>query len=155
MAVVIRMKRAGAKKRPFFRVVVADSRYPRDGRFIEQLGYYNPLTDPAVFQVDAERFERWIRNGAKPSESVEVMMKAHAPQALRPAPIPKPVPEAAAAPEKPKRARAPKPKPAAGARKARTPRKGAEKKAKARAKTKAKTKKAAAPAKAKAKKSSK
>jgi small subunit ribosomal protein S16 len=155
MAVVIRMKRAGAKKRPFYRVVVADSRYPRDGRFIEQLGYYDPLTDPATFRVDAERFERWIRNGARPSESVEVMMKAHAPQALRPTPLPKPAPEAAAGPEKPKRARAPKAKPAAGARKARAPKKGAEKKAKARAKTKAKTKKAAAPSKAKAKKSAK
>lgn len=150
MAVVIRMKRAGAKKRPFFRVVVADSRHPRDGRFIEQLGYYNPLTDPATFHVDAEKFERWIRNGARPSESVEVMMKAHAPQALRPAPLPRPVPEAAAAPEKPKRARAAKPK-AAAARKPRTPRKGAEKKAKARAKTRTGTKKSAGSAKAKAK----
>lgn len=156
MAVVIRMKRAGAKKRPFFRVVVADSRYPRDGRYIEQLGYYDPLTDPATFKVDAEKFERWIRNGARPSESVEVMMKAHAPQALRPAPVPKPMPEAAAAPEKPKRARAAKPKAAAAKKKPRTPRKVADKKAKARAKSGTKSKKAAGATKAKAaKKSSK
>jgi small subunit ribosomal protein S16 len=156
MAVVIRMKRAGAKKRPFFRVVVADSRYPRDGRYIEQLGYYDPLTDPATFKVDAEKFERWIRNGARPSESVEVMMKKHAPQALRPAPLPKPMREAAAAPEKPKRARAAKPKAAAAKKKPRILRKGAEKKAKARAKSGTKTKKAAGATKAKAaKKSSK
>ena len=139
MAVVIRMKRAGAKKRPFFRVVVADSRYPRDGRYIEQLGYYDPLTDPATFKVDEGKFEQWIRRGARPSESVEVMMKRHAPQALRPAPLPKPAPEAeaaAAAPEKPKRARAAKPKAAAPKKKPRAPKKGAAKKAKARAKAK-------------------
>jgi small subunit ribosomal protein S16 len=153
MAVVIRMRRAGAKKRPFFRVVVADSRYPRDGRYIEQVGYYDPLTDPATFKVDEGRFEHWIRNGARPSESVEVMMKTHAPQALRPAPLPKPAPAAADAPEKPKRARAAKPKAATAARKARAPRKGAEKKAKARAKTK--TKKVGGTAKAKTTKKTK
>ena len=65
--VVIRMKRAGAKKRPFYRVVVADSRSPRDGRYIEQLGYYDPLTDPATFKVDTDKFAKWIRNGATPS----------------------------------------------------------------------------------------
>jgi small subunit ribosomal protein S16 len=69
MAVVIRLKRTGAKGRPFYRVVVADSRYPRDGRFIEQLGYYDPLTNPSTFKVDAEKFANWVRNGAKPSES--------------------------------------------------------------------------------------
>src|SRR5689334_25254715 len=89
MAVVIRLKRTGAKGRPFYRVVVADSRYPRDGRFIEQLGYYDPLTDPSTFKVDAEKFANWVRHGAQPSESVAVMMAKHAPQALRPAPLPK------------------------------------------------------------------
>src|SRR5881296_4091960 len=88
MSVVIRMKRAGAKKRPFYRVVVADSRFARDGRYIEQLGYYDPLTDPAKFQIDTGKFEQWIRKGARPSESVEVMMAKHAPGALRPAPLP-------------------------------------------------------------------
>ena len=83
--VVIRMKRAGAKKRPFYRVVVADSRSRRDGRYIEQLGYYDPLTDPATFKVDAEKFASWIKKGATPSESVGVMMAKHAPEALRPA----------------------------------------------------------------------
>lgn len=153
MAVVIRMKRAGAKKRPFYRVVVADSRYPRDGRYIEQLGYYDPLTNPATFQVDAGKFEQWIRRGALPSESVSVMMAKHAPQALRPAPLPKPVlPEPPVeAPAKAPRARAAKPKPAA--RKKAAPRKGAEKKAKARAK--AKTKKATGGAKPKAAKKAK
>ena len=141
MAVVIRMRRAGAKKRPFYRVVVADSRYPRDGRYIEQLGYYDPLREPATFQVDAARFEKWIRRGAKPSESVSVMMAKHAPQALRPAPLPKPAaPERVEAPaEKPKpKARAARPK--AAPRKKAAPKKGAEKKARTRAK--AKTRKA-------------
>lgn len=139
MAVVIRMKRAGAKKRPFFRVVVADSRYPRDGRYIEQLGYYDPLTNPATFKVDEGKFEQWIRRGARPSESVEVMMKEHAPQALRPAPLPPPAPEvgvAEPAPEEPKRARAVKPRAPAAKKKPRAPKRGAEKKAKARAKGK-------------------
>ena len=86
MAVVIRMKRAGAKKRPFYRVVVANSRSPRDGRYIEQLGYYDPLTNPATFQVDAVRMALWIQRGALPSESVGVMVAKHAPEALRPAP---------------------------------------------------------------------
>jgi small subunit ribosomal protein S16 len=86
MAVVIRMKRAGAKKRPFYRVVVANSRSPRDGRYIEQLGYYDPLTNPATFQVDAEKMALWIQRGALPSESVGVMVAKHAPEALRPAP---------------------------------------------------------------------
>lgn len=144
MAVVIRMRRAGAKKRPFYRVVVADSRYPRDGRYIEQLGYYDPLREPATFQVDAARFEQWIRRGAKPSESVSVMMAKHAPQALRPAPLPKPAaPERAEAPpESPKpKAKAKAARPKAAPRKKAAPKKGAEKKARTRAK--AKTRKAA------------
>jgi len=141
MAVVIRMRRTGAKKRPSYRVVVADSKYPRDGRYIEQLGYYDPLTDPATFRVDAVKFEQWIRRGARPSESVSVMMAKHAPQALRPAPLPKPVaPEAAEEPKKTPKAKTAKPK-AAAKKKTPAPRKGADKKAKARAK--AKTEKAA------------
>ncbi len=92
--VVIRMKRAGAKKRPFYRVVVADSRSPRDGRYIEQLGYYDPLTDPATWKVDAEKFAHWIRRGATPSESVGVMMAKHSPEAMRPAPLIAPAPAA-------------------------------------------------------------
>jgi small subunit ribosomal protein S16 len=158
MAVVIRMRRTGAKKRPSYRIVVADSKYPRDGRYIEQLGYYDPLTDPATFRVDAAKFEQWIRNGARPSESVEVMMKRHAPQALRPAlpapaPAPPPAPEGAVEPaKKAKRARAEKPKPAAK-KKAAAPRKGDAKKAKTRAK--AKTRKSAGIAKPKAAKKAK
>lgn len=141
MAVVIRMKRAGATKRPFYRVVVADSRSARDGRYIEQLGYYDPMTEPAKFQIDAAKFEHWIRRGAKPSESVEVMMAKHAPAALRPALQPVgPMPEAEAAAEpKPKKAKKPK---AAAKKAARKPKaagtKGSEKKAKTRAKAKAK-----------------
>jgi small subunit ribosomal protein S16 len=83
MSVVIRMRRTGAKGRPAYRVVVADSRYPRDGRYIEQLGYYDPLTDPATFQINSERLSMWIQRGATPSESVGVMVAKHAPDALR------------------------------------------------------------------------
>ena len=145
MSVVIRMKRAGAKKRPFYRVVVADSRYARDGRYIEQLGYYDPLTDPAKFQIDAEKFANWIRKGARPSESVEVMMAKHAPNALRPVPLPPLEPGAAIAPEgmappapKAKKAKKEKKAVAKVARKPRKPTKRSEKKAKTRAKAKAK-----------------
>jgi small subunit ribosomal protein S16 len=146
MSVVIRMKRAGAKKRPFYRVVVADSRSARDGRYIEQLGYYDPLTDPAKFQIDAVKFEQWIRKGAKPSESVEVMMAKHAPSALRPAPLPRLVPDeaeghaagAAAKVPKAKKAKKAKAKPLAkAARKPRTATKASQKKAKTKAKAKA------------------
>lgn len=141
MSVVIRMKRAGAKKRPFFRVVVADSRSPRDGRYIEQLGYYDPLTQPATFQVDATRFEEWIRRGARASQSVEVMMAKHAPQALRPAPLAAaPMPADTEAAPKPKKPKAAKPKATAKAKvkaKAKAASKGAAKKAKTRAKAKA------------------
>ena len=68
MAVKIRLRRMGAKKAPFYRVVVADSRYPRDGRFIEEIGYINPLTDPATVQIDADKAKKWIANGAQPTE---------------------------------------------------------------------------------------
>jgi len=65
----------GAKKAPFYRVVVADSRYPRDGRFIEEIGYYNPLTDPAEVKIDAEKAKKWISNGAQPTETVKSLLK--------------------------------------------------------------------------------
>ena len=73
--VKIRLKRMGAKKAPFYRVVVADSRYPRDGRFIEEVGYYNPLTDPVTVQIDAEKAKKWIENGAQPTETVKTLLK--------------------------------------------------------------------------------
>ena len=65
MAVKIRLRRMGAKKAPFYRIVVADSRYPRDGRFIEEIGYYNPLTEPAEINVDGEKAKKWIASGAQ------------------------------------------------------------------------------------------
>lgn len=73
--VKIRLKRLGAKKAPFYRVVVADSRSPRDGRFIEQLGTYNPLTKDKEFVVDAEKTKKWIANGAQPTDTVRVLLK--------------------------------------------------------------------------------
>ena len=75
MAVKIRLRRMGAKKAPFYRVVVADSRYPRDGRFIEEIGYYNPLTEPAEVKIDAEKAKKWIANGAQPTETVKDLLK--------------------------------------------------------------------------------
>ena len=74
MAVKIRLKRIGAKKAPFYRVVVADERSPRDGKFIEEIGYYNPLTDPAEIKIDAEKATKWIQNGAKPTETVKTLL---------------------------------------------------------------------------------
>ena len=74
MAVKIRLKRMGAKKAPFYRVVVADSRYPRDGRFIEEIGTYNPLTDPATINIDKEKAEKWIKNGAQPTDTVRALL---------------------------------------------------------------------------------
>ena len=70
MAVKIRLARHGAKKRPYYRIVAADSRAPRDGRFIEEVGRYNPLTDPATVKVDLEAVDRWIGNGAQPTDTV-------------------------------------------------------------------------------------
>lgn len=75
MAVKIRLRRMGAKKAPFYRIVVADSRYPRDGRFIEEIGYYNPLTEPKTFKVDAEKAKKWIGNGAQPTDTVKALFK--------------------------------------------------------------------------------
>ena len=69
--VKIRLKRLGQKKSPFYRIVVADSRYPRNGRFIEEIGYYNPMTEPAEFNVNAEKVTEWISKGAQPTETVK------------------------------------------------------------------------------------
>ena len=75
MAVKIRLRRMGAKKTPFYRVVVADSRYPRNGRFIEEVGTYNPLTDPATVNIDGEAVKKWIANGAQPTDTVKALLK--------------------------------------------------------------------------------
>ena len=77
LAVKIRLRRMGAKKNPFYRIVVADSRAPRDGAFIEEIGYYDPKKQPAVLQVEAERASYWLRNGAQPSQTVrDILRKA-------------------------------------------------------------------------------
>ena len=75
MAVRIRLKRMGAKKRPFYRIVVADSRSPRDGRFIEEIGTYNPTTEPSTLVVNEEKAADWLKKGAKPSETVKSLLK--------------------------------------------------------------------------------
>ena len=75
MAVKIRLRRMGAKKAPFYRIVVADSRYPRDGRFIEELGYYDPTKEPSVLKVDDEKAKSWIANGAQPTGTVKALLK--------------------------------------------------------------------------------
>lgn len=73
--VKIRLRRMGAKKNPYYRIVVADSRSPRDGRCIEEIGTYNPLTDPATIQVDVEKAQQWIKNGAQPTDTVKALLK--------------------------------------------------------------------------------
>ena len=75
MAVKIRLKRIGAKKNPFYRIVVADSRSPRDGKFIEEIGYYDPLTEPKTVKIDDEKAAKWLNNGAKPSDTVDRLFK--------------------------------------------------------------------------------
>ena len=75
MAVKIRLRRMGAKKNPFYRVVVADSRFPRDGRFIEEIGTYDPGKDPAEVKIDAEKAKKWIANGAQPTDTVRALLK--------------------------------------------------------------------------------
>ena len=75
MAVKIRLKRLGAKKKPFYRVIVADERSPRDGKFIDEIGYYNPLTNPADIKIDAEKATKWLGNGAQPTETVRTLLK--------------------------------------------------------------------------------
>ncbi len=75
MAVKIRLKRMGMKKHPFYRVVVADITSPRDGRFIEEIGYYDPMTEPAKISIDNEKAKMWLQNGAQPTETVKVLLK--------------------------------------------------------------------------------
>lgn len=75
MAVKIRLRRMGAKKNPFYRIVVADSRYPRDGRFIEEIGTYDPLKTPADVKIDADKTKQWIANGAQPTDTVKDILK--------------------------------------------------------------------------------
>ena len=75
MAVRIRLARHGAKKRPYYRIVVADSRCPRDGKFIEEVGRYNPLVDPAMIKLDMEAVDKWLANGAQPTDTVAALIK--------------------------------------------------------------------------------
>ncbi len=75
MSVKIRLRRMGAKKAPFYRIVVADSRYPRDGRFIEEVGYYDPTKEPSVIKVEKEKVEKWIASGAQPTDTVKALLK--------------------------------------------------------------------------------
>ena len=75
MAVKLRLRRMGANRDPFYRVVVADSRYPRDGRFIEEIGYYDPMTTPAELKLDNEKAEKWLKNGAQPTDTVKALFK--------------------------------------------------------------------------------
>ena len=75
MAVKIRLRRMGAKKAPFYRIVVADSRYPRDGGFIEEIGTYNPTATPTEVKVDADKAKQWIANGAQPTDTVKAILK--------------------------------------------------------------------------------
>ena len=75
MAVKMRLTRIGKKKTPFYRVVIADARAPRDGRFVEEIGYYNPLTEPAEIKIDADKAKQWIKNGAQPTDTVKALLK--------------------------------------------------------------------------------
>ena len=75
MAVKIRLRRIGAKKQPCYRVVVADSRFPRDGRFIEEIGTYDPLTNPATITIEGEKAQMWLKNGAQPTDTVRALLK--------------------------------------------------------------------------------
>lgn len=73
--VKIRLRRMGAKKNPFYRIVVADSRAPRDGRFVEEIGTYDPLANPSTIKVDVERAQYWVKNGAQPTDTVKALLK--------------------------------------------------------------------------------
>ena len=75
MAVKIRLKRMGAKKNPYYRVVVADSRSPRDGKFIEEIGTYDPMAEPSAIKIDAEKAKKWVANGAQPTNAVKKLFK--------------------------------------------------------------------------------
>jgi small subunit ribosomal protein S16 len=77
MAVKIRLKRMGAKKRPFYRVIVADSRSPRDGKFIEEIGFYNPISEPVEVKIDDEKAIKWLENGAQPTDTVKNLFKKY------------------------------------------------------------------------------
>lgn len=77
MAVKIRMTRMGAKKKPFYRLVVADSRAPRDGKYIDLIGYYNPVVEPVVIKIDTEKAQQWLKNGAQPTDTVKALFKKH------------------------------------------------------------------------------
>jgi small subunit ribosomal protein S16 len=101
--VKIRLKRMGAKKRPFYRLVVADSRSPRDGRFIELLGFYDPLPNPAKVQIDGDKVREWIRKGARPSDAARALLVqegilAKVPRVFKPAPQPDAAAQATPAP---------------------------------------------------------
>ena len=106
MAVVIRLMRAGAKKRPFYRVVVADSRRQRDGRFIEILGHYDPIPNPHVLKVEKEKIEGWIAKGARPSEQVASLLRPLGVRMVNPSQSNKAAAPAAEKPAKPKKAAA-------------------------------------------------
>lgn len=73
--VKIRLKRIGAKKKPFYRIIIADERSPRDGKFIEQIGTYDPIANPSIISVDAEKVKKWIGNGAQPTDTVKKLLK--------------------------------------------------------------------------------
>ena len=75
MSVKIRLKRMGAKKKPFYRIIVADSRSPRDGKFIEELGYFDPLKDPVEVKINEEKTKKWLSNGAQPTDTVKALLK--------------------------------------------------------------------------------
>ena len=75
MAVKMRLTRIGKKKAPFYRVVIADARAPRDGRFVEEIGYYNPMTEPADIKIDADKAKQWLKNGAQPTDTVKALLK--------------------------------------------------------------------------------
>jgi small subunit ribosomal protein S16 len=97
--VKIRLKRMGAKKRPFYRLVVADSRSPRDGKFIEEIGFYDPLPNPASVQVDADKVREWMRRGARPSDTARKLLEREGilPRTARPRTVAKPAAETPAA----------------------------------------------------------
>jgi small subunit ribosomal protein S16 len=106
MSVRVRLTRVGSKKNPIWRVVVADQRSPRDGRFIETIGHYNPQTEPSTIRIDQERLQHWLARGAQPSGSVKQLVKAYAKSGgaaatveAAPAPEPAPEPDPASAPE--------------------------------------------------------
>jgi len=98
MSVRIRLRRTGTKKKPMYRIVVADSRYPREGRFIEILGFYNPRTSPATIEVNKEKAEKWLKNGASPSERVHKLFSI---TGIMEAPVQKPAKEKIAPPPEP------------------------------------------------------